>query len=214
MKKRVFTDADYGSAAQREILNGGICVVCPKCGKMGVVKGEDRHEKHWAYCKSVHFKCTSCYNSEKYNADRVHKARTFCGKCERHVNLVVDKSQHGHKVLNIICPHCGAIIPAKIQIAKSNLGEYPYYHSPNYGINVRGLSVTDGNFGYELYFLSSYKGRPVFGTNRLHLQYLIDYIGADLRKKPYYGGISKRVPGFMKLAKNRKEILRILEKLL
>ena len=36
MKKRVFTDVEYGSAAQRDILNGGICVVCPKCGKMGV----------------------------------------------------------------------------------------------------------------------------------------------------------------------------------
>ncbi|MCL2014617.1 MAG: hypothetical protein FWG68_00035 [Defluviitaleaceae bacterium] len=213
MKKRVFTDENYDSAVGNEILDGGICVACPKCGGMGVVKGEERHEKYWVYCKIVRFKCTSCYHSEKYdseeNVHKVHRARTFCEKCEKHISLVIDKSQHGHKVLNIVCPHCGAIIPTKIQIVEQGKG---YMYQPS--VNLRGLSATDNTFGYELYFLSAYKGRPVFATNRLHLQYLIDYIGADLRKKPYrLGGISRRVPGFMKLAKNREEILRILRRL-
>ena len=45
---------------------------------------------------------------------------------------------------------------------------------------------TDENpiFGLELWFLTSFQGKPVWALNREHLAYLIDYLSADLREKP------------------------------
>ena len=39
-------------------------------------------------------------------------------------------------------------------------------------------------FGLELWFLTSFQGKPVWALNREHLAYLIDYRSADLREKP------------------------------
>ncbi len=45
---------------------------------------------------------------------------------------------------------------------------------------------TDENLisGLELWFLTSFQGKPVWALNREHLAYLIDYLSADLREKP------------------------------
>ena len=52
--------------------------------------------------------------------------------------------------------------------------------------------------------------------NREHLAYLIDYLSADLREKPL--GRAKKtqadhLPAFMKTAKNRERIVKLLKKL-
>lgn len=48
--------------------------------------------------------------------------------------------------------------------------------------------IKDGKepwFGLELWFLTSFQGKPVWAVNREHLAYLIDYLSADLREKPF-----------------------------
>ena len=71
-------------------------------------------------------------------------------------------------------------------------------------------------FGLELWFLTSFQGKPVWALNREHLAYLIDYLSADLREKPL--GRAKKtqsdsLPTFMKTAKNRERIVKLLKKL-
>ena len=71
-------------------------------------------------------------------------------------------------------------------------------------------------FGLELWFLTSFQGKPVWALNREHLAYLIDYLSADLREKPL--GSPKKtqadhLPSFMKIAKNRERIVKLLKKL-
>ena len=71
-------------------------------------------------------------------------------------------------------------------------------------------------FGLELWFLSYFQGKPVWAINREHLAYLIDYLSADLREKPF--GLPKRtqadhLPTFMKTAKNRERIVKLLKKM-
>ena len=47
--------------------------------------------------------------------------------------------------------------------------------------------IQDGRepwFGLELWFLTFFRGKPVWALNREHLIYLIDYLSADLREKP------------------------------
>ena len=71
-------------------------------------------------------------------------------------------------------------------------------------------------FGLELWFLTSYQGKLIWALNREHLAYLIDYISADLREKPF--NIPRKtqadhLPTFMKTAKNRNQIMKLLKKL-
>ena len=79
--------------------------------------------------------------------------------------------------------------------------------------------IQDGRepyFGLELWFLTSFQGKPAWALNREHLAYLIDYLSADLREKP--SGSQKKtqadhLPTFMKTAKNRERIVKLLKKL-
>ncbi len=64
--------------------------------------------------------------------------------------------------------------------------------------------------------LTSVQDKPVWALNREHLAYLIDYLSADLREKPL--GRAKKtqadhLPTFMKTAKNRERIVKLLKKL-
>ena len=79
--------------------------------------------------------------------------------------------------------------------------------------------IQDGRepyFGLELWFLTSFQGKPVWALNREHLAYLISYLSADLREKPM--GRAKKtqadhLPTFMKTAKNRERIVKLLKKM-
>ena len=79
--------------------------------------------------------------------------------------------------------------------------------------------IRDGRepyFGLELWFLTSFQGKPVWALNREHLAYLIDYLSAGLREKPP-GSPPKtqadHLPTVMKTAKNRERIVKLLRKL-
>lgn len=202
-----FVDKNYGSEAHFEIIDSGVCVVCPKCKGMGTVKGEREADKYYLKSKSIYFKCSSCYAQAHIPTKYKYQANAVCIKCGRYIKKDISEEHKGHNILNIVCPHCEAVVPAKTQEIES----MRYYYS---GISVKGISAIEPNFGYELYFLSSFKGKAVFARNRIHLQYLIDYIGADLRiKESPLGGMMRRVPSFMKLGKNRNDMLKLLKKL-
>ena len=71
-------------------------------------------------------------------------------------------------------------------------------------------------FGLELWFLISFQGKPVWALNREHLAYLIGYLSAGLREKP--PGRAKmtqadHLPTFMKTAKNRERIVKLLRQM-
>ena len=111
-----------------------------------------------------------------------------------------------YDVHNVACPYCGAIMSGKVQRTAQ---KYSFY----------GAKIRDGKepwFGLELWFLTSFQGKPVWALNREHLAYLIDYLSAGLREKP--PRIVKKtqadhLPTFMKTAKNRERIVKLLQKL-
>ena len=77
------------------------------------------------------------------------------------------------------------------------------------------VSHTSQNLN-ELAAYLDFQGKPAWALNREHLAYLIDYLSADLREKPL--GSSQKtqadhLPTFMKTAKNRERIVKLLKKL-
>ncbi len=69
-----------------------------------------------------------------------------------------------------------------------------------------------------MYFQTSYRGKTVWALNREHLQYLIDYLSAEIRIPQAENcntvrSQSDTLPAFMKSAKNREGIVKLLTKL-
>jgi len=101
--------------------------------------------------------------------------------------------------------YCGATMPGAVHKTAEAF---------SYGAEIQGGK--DPWFGLELWFLTSFQGKPVWAINQEHLAYLIDYLSADLREKP--SGSQKKtqadhLPTFMKTAKNRERIVKLLKKL-
>ena len=197
-----FTDKSEYSL---EFLKDGICVTCPKCGNMGVVR------MHGAYRtpegRFFRFNCNSCNEVRTKSELEPHGyfAEALCSHCERFFRKDVPDSHRNFPAIKVNCPHCDTLVYAGVVAAKAT--KWLCWGGFRDGI--------EPNFGCSLYFLSSYDGKPVWAVNRAHLQYIISYIGADLRLRPRgLKGMSYKLPKFMKLAKNRGGVLKVLQRLL
>ena len=118
---------------------------------------------------------------------------------------IEDEAKQHFSVIHVTCPYCGTTMSGEVHKtaeAFSYIGE-----------------IRDGRepyFRLELWFLASFQGKPVWALNREHLAYLINYIGAELREKPIGSAKmtqSDHLPTFMKTAKNRERIVKILKKM-
>lgn len=191
-------DEPYFTHSAYSALTTGIQVKCPKCQGSGIVTADDNNA-----C----FRCHSC--GRQMTADRtiyrcdVHNQCRNCGQYYR-VDIE-DEARQRFPVLHVACPYCGTTMPGEVHktaeavfcAGEIKAGREPY-------------------FGLELWFLTSFQGKLVWAINREHLAYLIDYLSADQRKKPF--SIPKRtqadhLPTFMKTAKNRERIVKLLKKL-
>ena len=195
-----FVDKHFFTYSAYTARTSAINVKCPKCSGFGIVTIDE---------EKAYFKCTecggSCIKERKVYKYDVHNQCEGCGRYYR-VDIIEKDKQH-FNVLNVNCPYCSYVMQGKIhktEKAYSYTGEIK--------------NACEPYFGYELWFLTSYDNKLMWAVNREHLVYLIDYLSADLREKPVgYKAMktqSHSLPTFMKVAKNRKGIVKKLEKLL
>ncbi|SYX85061.1 hypothetical protein [Paenibacillus alvei] len=177
--------------------NERVAVKCPKCnGLAHISQGE----------QGVVVNCTACFHQEKAPEAYRYTASGMCTVCERWFNEeVTDHKQQTHKAVHIACPHCAAVNQVPIR----KLAAYS-------GCCLDFRNERDPIFQLELYYLDYFRGKPVWAANREHLNYLISYISAELREKP--AAVIKRtashsLPKYMKEAKNREAIVKLLHKL-
>ncbi|SMF77673.1 hypothetical protein SAMN05661091_1467 [Paenibacillus uliginis N3/975] len=176
---------------------GQVAVKCPDCRGLAYIYGTE-------CLKEV--RCTNCFYHEKEKEQFRHTASGVCGTCERWFNEELhDDKQLAHKHIHIPCPHCGAFNQVAVE--------------QKTGSRVYRTDIQDGKdpvFHLELYYLDYLRGKPVWAVNRDHLNYLLSYLSATLREKPV-GAMkwtaSYSVPKYMKEAKNRDAVVKILRKL-
>lgn len=191
-------DEPYFTYSAYSALISGIQVKCPKCHGAGIVTADRDNAR---------FRCLSCGHQETcdrtvYRYD-VHNQCKDCGRYYR-VDIEEEAGQH-FSVLRVSCPYCRAAMSGEVHRTAQ---AFSYM-----------AEIKDGKepwFGLELWFLSSFQGKPVWALNREHLAYLIAYLSADLREKP--PGYPKKnqadhLPTFMKTAKNRERIVKLLKKM-
>jgi hypothetical protein len=116
----------------------------------------------------------------------------------------MDEGKRHFTKLRVACPYCGAPTVGTVHAT-----ENPWW---TYG------EIKDGNepyFGLPLYYRGGFDGKPIWAVNLEHLQYMIDYLEADLREKPAGAKMTQadHLPKFMKTAKNRAGMLKVLRRL-
>lgn len=195
-----YTDKPYYSFTAYEALSDGLCVKCPACGQLGIVKIDEVFR---------YFHCTHCSKQIKEERQEYnYLIEASCQACGRYFRVkVTDKAKQPFKVLNVGCPHCNHLNAAPMQKIPTGI----FYLS-----KIR--QGYEPNFGFSLYYQGVFDGQLVWAINRPHLQYLIDYISADLRVKDGTASITTKtqadhLPTFMKLAKNRDGVVKLLKKM-
>ncbi len=195
MKRTV--DRNYFVNSTSAAFSTGIAVKCPKCQGLGVVKTDGYR---------AYFKCPNCATAltkerTNYRCD-VHN---LCPKCGRYYRVDIDEESKQHfPALRVACPFCGHMTAGKVHRTRQG---FTYYSEVQNG--------REPFFGFELWFLAYLGRKAVWALNREHLNYLIDYLSADLRQKPagYFSQHAQadHLPTFMKTAKNRERIVKLLQ---
>lgn len=194
MEPKRFRDLSYFSFyAQKPIY-----VRCPKCQGMGIVSLDGSFA-----C----FNCTNCTHA--LNKDRtiyrfdVHNHCTQCGRYYR-VDVKPQDAQNFSKLM-VSCPYCDTKMSGSVH---KTAQAFNYYATIDQG--------HDPFFKLPLWFQATFNGKLIWALNREHLNYLIDYLSAMLREKPSYYPLktqSDHLPTFMKTAKNRERIVKLLKKM-
>ncbi len=75
--------------------------------------------------------------------------------------------------------------------------------------------ATDPYFGLQLWLQIGYDNNILWAYNFDHLNYLKEYVGAKLREAVSGGkySLARKLPNFIKIAKNRGGILKAINKL-
>jgi endogenous inhibitor of DNA gyrase (YacG/DUF329 family) len=199
-------DKLYCTFSLHNARTSGIEVKCPFCGGLGIVKMDDDH---------YYFQCTVCgKRRQETRGGCVYRVSEICAGCDRHFRIdVTDKAQWGQKVLRVSCPYCGNGQNCAVQKIEKPFPDHRYERVEN-GI--------EPFFGYPLYYQTALDGKTIWALHRKHLLYLIDYIEADLRETPEqsyqdFCGTATHpdmLPKFIKQAKNRETIVKLLKRLL
>lgn len=180
-------------------------VVCPVCGKAGTVHFDEARN-------TALFRCESCYTSkETLPCGRDgFEVTAQCTTTGRYFRIPMPSNRiHGQKA-RVKCAFCEEFVLGDVS---DNRNQYIVFEDIRH--------AEDPYFHYPLYFQANYRGKIIWALNRDHLQYLIDYLSADIRtvQSDFHATYktmrsqSDMLPAFMKTAKNRDGIVKLLAKL-
>jgi hypothetical protein len=177
-------------------------VHCPKCKG----KAEVSIPTHFEYKNAV-LKCTSCHYSEKAT-DLIRHKPTGKAKCRRCLEFLDLDSVEGYKsiptYINVTCNSCHTINQVK-ENWESYIAKY------------QESGIIDPAFGLPLWYLDTVKGNTIWAYNLRHLTEIKNYVQATLRERTtdrFKMTMVEKLPNFIKLAKNRKEVLKTVERML
>lgn len=180
-----------------------IDVKCPKCGLKAVVRRT--FESQYYYNDKKVLECKNCHYSKKENS--IKYIAYVDSYCCNNVDKVIFKSQiinEKPEVIKLKCPVCN-----KRKEFKPKIEEVFEFISD-------GNSQTERWFNAELWYQTTMLGNVFWAYNMAHIDYLQRYIQADLRERNSKvnggGTMIARLPIFVKEAKNRDKLLKIIEK--
>lgn len=201
--KRFLDKGYFYFALDYQADKNGINVSCPSCGKKAIIKKQLGSE-------FVSFSCNHCLkNKTKSIKHYKYLVENNCKNCGRMYRVdILNKEKQSYEVLRVECPYCS--FPMNGKVFKVDLNSYSLYET---------RMGKEPYFHLNLWYLRTYKSNLIWALNKEHLEYLCNYISADLRVDGYYQSYTTKtacdhLPTYMKLAKNRKTVLKILQDML
>lgn len=175
-------------------------VHCPKCNDKA-----DVHVQNFLDFKNAKLNCRSCHFSEKIN-DRIRyvlKGKIKCTHCQDWLNLEMAGKKNIPKYVNIKCAAC-----KKINKISGNWTEiFLKYHDHG---------IIDPVFCLPLWYVETIKNDVIWAYNIDHLEAIKTYVASTLRERnsdQFKMTMVEKLPDFIKLAKNREEVLKAIERM-
>jgi len=175
-----------------------LLVECPQCHKRAEVrKMEAPHSGARISCRECHFQSQDTLI--RYDIS----LSTYCNSCGHSLKLVKLMQKEPIAEITIVCPKCKTTEDYQPKIIRLDLS------------NVVNKGCCDPYFGCELWLQSAFKSDVFWATNYQHLSYLKEYIQSGLRERNNreFFTMVEKLPSFVKSAKNRIKLLKIIHKL-
>lgn len=175
-------------------------VCCPRCEKEALVTCKEIYD--W---NSGKLKCTSCLHTETAADNKRFKATVTCNcdNCGKRLKKEIFGLKKELETIAIPCPHC-TIIRAFEPKHEEYRQRYPDTSSPS-----------DPVFNLPFWFRTDVRGDLFWACNRQHLSDIKSYVNAKLRERSGagYTTMVEKLPQFIKEAKNRALLIKLIEKL-
>ena len=174
-----------------------VFVQCPKCSKRATVS----KDAPISYDTPRTLKCSNCFYSQKGRKETYSvELKCSCSHCASELIVSMPNVNNKKDTLAIKCNKCG------------NTEEYRTRNIPQEWRFESGGQPCDSYFGLPLWLSENFKGNTFWALNYYHLQYLREYITADLRERNNRHGwtMVEKLPDWMKSAKNRIKLTKII----
>lgn len=187
-----FVDENYSKYG----FSDKVLVYCPRCHK----RAEVTYDKE---TNAKNIKCFDCHFVVKgdflLNQNRVKRN---CDNCGEKILVEVESKIKMDK-MKVKCQSCGQTREYKPTITTIRLIYKDYGYA------------TDPHYGLPLWLQGDIKGDIFWAYNYEHLNYIKRYVAAKIRERasPGYMSLIARLPDFIKSAKNREKLLKLIEKL-
>jgi len=194
---------------------------------------DKKHKGLGSFSSEIFVKCPHCNGKAKdltklgqYTIPYPYETKSIfrCHNCYKPIN---EKQWHGPIIIsaaNKKCGFCGTALIHKEKVDKykdkivvkcqgcNQEKSYDVSYSLTYANNHQ---ATDPYFGLQLWLQYPVDGNIFWAYNYDHLEYLQKYVSAKLREEGIVSkySLTQKLPNFIKLAKNRDHILKIIERL-
>ncbi|WP_299556942.1 hypothetical protein [Seonamhaeicola sp.] len=177
-----------------------ILVECPKCRQRAMVTKDEPK----SFFSQRTLKCPSCFHSEKGRKESFSvELKCHCSHCAAEINVNIPNVNERKETIAIKCSNCGEIENYRPR----NIEQQWKYQ--------RTGKPSDNYFGLPLWLTDNFGGNSFWAFNYDHLEYLKEYILADLREKNgrTHWTMVEKLPDWMKSGKNREKLIKLITEL-
>lgn len=179
-----------------------IWVECPKCKQCAKVIKDTPNNFFSNRCLF----CSHCgYRQNSRKRYYTVSVKRNCPQCGKEIYRSINNVSEPKSELKVACPHC------------KYSTTYQAKNSEQFTVLTDSLP-SDDYFYLPLWLVKPFKEQYVWAYNQEHLDFLLRYVSADLREKRWHDNsvrrsLEQKLPKWMKLAKNREKIIKILMQL-
>jgi DNA-directed RNA polymerase subunit RPC12/RpoP len=196
-ESKIFRDKDQNiSDWSKDTL-----VKCPTCGKRAILKNE-KGVFLWYANRNSEINCSNCgltINQNELVRYRLELKKN-CSNCGEEIQKTIPNLKQKKEFITVRCENCG------------DTEKHQPRNISNQMVFVNQNGAKDQFFGVSLWLQEEFKSNILWAFNYDHLEYLKNYVSAELRERNGMS-MSAKLPQFIKDKKNRSKLLKLIDKM-